>query len=398
MLTPLSVVPSRQSPATFSDDMDAFLAWLLEVYLPWANAIENSFQFTSTNGTSTTSLAITAGSKSLTTQINKAWAVGASVYLINAADITKLMVGQVTAYNNSTGALTVNVTTTLGSGTYADWTIGLALPQANSATFSGSVTATTLAVDANFYSTLVSGDPVTQFDSGDYMFYNRGPNLFGVVIGGTGRFFVTATDGPTRTTDATTSDGLVRKSQADTLIAAASERASAGEVQTGTNSTKLVTPATLQAGKMVSSAVVATTSGVSVDFTGIPSWARRITLLFNGVSTSGTANLLVQIGSGSFATSGYASCGDNGSAAFNSTAGFAIQTGAAAYTVSGSLTIYAHGGNVYISDHTMGRTDAALASRGGGNVTLAGVMDRLRLTTVGGTDTFDAGSVSIMWE
>lgn len=174
--------------------------------------------------------------------------------------------------------------------------------------------------------------------------------------------------------------------------------ATSAEAIAGTDTAKPITPATLQAGKMVSSSAVATTSGVSVDFTGIPSWARRITLLFNGVSTNGTDNLLVQIGSGSFATSGYASAGDNGVAAFNSSAGFAIQTGAAAYTVSGALHVILLGSNTYVSDHTLGRTDSPLASRGGGSVALAGAMDRLRLTTVGGTDNFDTGSVSILWE
>ena len=35
---------------------------------------------------------------------------------------------------------------------------------------------------------------------------------------------------------------------------------------------------------------------------------------------------------------------------------------------------------------------------GGGSVTLSGALDRVVLTTVGGTDTFDAGSVNIIYE
>lgn len=42
----------------------------------------------------------------------------------------------------------------------------------------------------------------------------------------------------------------------------------------------------------------ASTSGVAVEFTGIPSWVRRITVLFNGVSTNGVNNILVQVGTG----------------------------------------------------------------------------------------------------
>ena len=390
MLTPLSVVPSRQNPSTFSDDMDAFLNWLILVYLPWANSIENSFQFTATNGTSTTSLAITTGSKSLTTQINKAWAVGSYVYLVNSSDVTKLMVGQVTAYNNGTGALTVNVTTTLGSGTYATWSIGLAVPDVAALNLSGGGAGTIP------YQSAASTTEQLAAGAANAVLQSNGAAAPAWV----------APQALVASADAAGANNLPRLSQVATLIAVAattSQRgtvvlASSAEAIAGTDTAKPITPATLQAGKMVSSSAVDTTSGVSVDFTGIPSWVRRITLLFNGVSTNGTANLLVQIGSGSFATSGYASAGDNGVAAFNSSAGFAIQTGAAAYTVSGALHVILLGSNTYVSDHTLGRTDSPLASRGGGSVALAGAMDRLRLTTVGGTDTFDTGSVSILWE
>ena len=51
----------------------------------------------------------------------------------------------------------------------------------------------------------------------------------------------------------------------------------------------------------------ASTSGTSIDFTSIPSWVKRITLMFNGVSTNGTSNYQIQIGSGSVTTSGYTS-------------------------------------------------------------------------------------------
>ena len=56
---------------------------------------------------------------------------------------------------------------------------------------------------------------------------------------------------------------------------------------------------------IVSGTAVASTSGTSIDFTGIPSWVKRITVMLNGVSTSGTSIVQVQIGSGSPTTSGY---------------------------------------------------------------------------------------------
>ena len=56
---------------------------------------------------------------------------------------------------------------------------------------------------------------------------------------------------------------------------------------------------------IVSGTAQNSTSGTAIDFTGIPSWVKRITVMFNGVSTNGTSNLLLQIGAGSVTTSGY---------------------------------------------------------------------------------------------
>ena len=49
-----------------------------------------------------------------------------------------------------------------------------------------------------------------------------------------------------------------------------------------------------------------TASGTQVDFTGIPTWAKKVTILFDGISLNGTAQLRVQLGdSGGIETSGY---------------------------------------------------------------------------------------------
>ncbi len=84
-----------------------------------------------TSATSTTSLAIGAGSKSLTIQVGKSIVVGMSVKIAYTTDPTKWMYGDVTAYNSGTGSLTVNVTKIASTGTFAAWTIslsGAALP------------------------------------------------------------------------------------------------------------------------------------------------------------------------------------------------------------------------------------------------------------------------------
>jgi hypothetical protein len=150
-----------------------------------------------------------------------------------------------------------------------------------------------------------------------------------------------------------------------------------------------------------SGTAVASTSGTSIDFTSIPSWVKRITVLFNGISTNGTSYYLVQIGSGSIQTTGYASVGDNGSAITSSTAGMVICSGAATWVVSGQMTFNLISGSTYVASHVGAQTNTGITSfavRGGGNVTLSGVLDRVRVTTVNGTDTFDAGSINILYE
>jgi hypothetical protein len=146
----------------------------------------------------------------------------------------------------------------------------------------------------------------------------------------------------------------------------------------------------------------ATTSGTAIDFTAIPSWVKRITVMFNGVSTSGTSNILVQIGnSGGIETSNYLSYANqfNGSpGGSSSTAGFLIFEAWAATTLGyGIVTITNVSGNTWVYGCCMGASDSSI-SVGGGNKTLSDVLNRVRLTTQNGTDIFDAGSINILYE
>ena len=136
MLPILPPAPQRTDPANFSSKADAWV----DALTPWtdaANALEQSLQVTATTGTSTTSLPIGTGSKGLTTQTGKVWAVGSWVYIIAASSITNTMQGQITAYNSSTGSLVVNVTNASGSGTFTSWVIGLAVPTSLISSLSG---------------------------------------------------------------------------------------------------------------------------------------------------------------------------------------------------------------------------------------------------------------------
>lgn len=190
------------------------------------------------------------------------------------------------------------------------------------------------------------------------------------------------------TLNASTSSGFVQT--ADT----------SGTVEIQSNGTTKFTVATTGAyGQVVSGTAVASTSGTSIDFTSIPSWVKRITVLLSGVSTNGTSNLQCQVGAGSVTTSGYAGGYSRGTTASSATSGLIIQAApAAASNYYGSVVWYNLSGNTWVasSNTITGASDAA--TLGNCNITLSGALDRVRITTVGGTDTFDAGSINILYE
>jgi len=154
-----------------------------------------------------------------------------------------------------------------------------------------------------------------------------------------------------------------------------------------------------------SGTAVASTSGTAIDFTGIPSWAKRITIIFNGVSTNGNSPLHVKLGTSSGlestgyvgTSSGFLATSSNAEAM--QTTGFSLYVTASAALNIGQMVITTVGSNVWIASYNIAHSGATyLAGIGNGNKTLAGTLDRVRITTVNGTDTFDAGSVNIMYE
>lgn len=141
-----------------------------------------------------------------------------------------------------------------------------------------------------------------------------------------------------------------------------------------------------------------TASGTSVDFTGIPAWVKRITVMFNGVSTNGTSNLQIQIGAGSVTTSGYTSNASYGNTAVNSTAGFIFAAGISATSLQqGHIIITLLGSNTWVQSGVVSQ-NGQYSTIGGGSIALSGTLDRVRITTANGTDTFDAGSINILYE
>jgi len=156
---------------------------------------------------------------------------------------------------------------------------------------------------------------------------------------------------------------------------------------------------------ITSGTAVASTSGTSIDFTSIPSWVKRITVMFSGVSTNGTSNIQIQLGdSGGIENTSYVSTGCTSTTgglpvASTSTAGFPIENTVSAATVTraGVMIISLIGSNLWVysfagsSSHPAGLT-------GGGAKTLSDTLTQVRITTVNGTDTFDAGTINILYE
>lgn len=169
----------------------------------------------------------------------------------------------------------------------------------------------------------------------------------------------------------------------------------------GTNTQTLVA-ATGTLAPLIAGTAVASTSGTSIDFTSIPSWVERITVMFNGVSVSGTSNPLIQLGTGStsYTTTGYLGTAVNylGSGATNPTTGFAIASALAANLLSGHLVLTNISGNIWVASGLFGTSNTTFAAYTAGNISLAAALTAVRITTVNGTDTFDAGSINILYE
>lgn len=144
--------------------------------------------------------------------------------------------------------------------------------------------------------------------------------------------------------------------------------------------------------------------GTVVPFPNIPSWAKRITVTFNSVSTNGSSNPLIQVGTGGSATtSGYSGSAVNlsnaGSIGVSTySVGFGLYYASAGNHIHGHMLLTNPTGNQWVASYNFAVPSTAGICTGAGNVTLAGALDYLRVTTINGTDTFDAGGINIMWD
>ena len=165
-------------------------------------------------------------------------------------------------------------------------------------------------------------------------------------------------------------------------------------------------------GAVTSGTVQASTAGTAINFTGIPSWVKRITVGFNAVKTSGTSPPLIQIGSSAL---GYTSTGYTGSnsvisdasavtANFTNGIGLGVNTSnwSSSQVVSGTVTfvLVDSANNTWSASGIVGSSNATVTwwTAGAKSLATSNTLDRIRVTTSGGTETFAGGSINILYE
>ena len=150
-------------------------------------------------------------------------------------------------------------------------------------------------------------------------------------------------------------------------------------------------------------ATAQTASGSAINFTGIPSWAKRITVMFNGLKTGVATLFEVTLGTSSgLETSGYRnsniSTNSSGTFAGDSTSGqYFARNYDSVQLSNGMITISLLGSNTWIITALSGTFDNAdSVTSSGGSKTLAGTLDRIQITPSSGS--FTGGTINISYE
>jgi len=185
-------------------------------------------------------------------------------------------------------------------------------------------------------------------------------------------------------------------------VATALPAASQSDVNSGVASTVGLVPSH---NLIIFGTEVATTSGTAVAFPSIPSGVRRIVINFVGVSTSGTNDLILTLGdAGGLETSGYLGACTTIAGATPSTSNYTAAFGlsdavTAASVIHGSVTLNLEDAAdfTWCCTSVLAYSNAATVSIGAGSKSLSAILTQLSITTVGGTDTFDAGVINISY-
>jgi hypothetical protein len=155
-------------------------------------------------------------------------------------------------------------------------------------------------------------------------------------------------------------------------------------------------------GTTLTSGTAVTASGTAVDFTGIPSWVKRITVMFSGVSTSGTSIIQMQLGdSGGIETTGYSgqAWAASASSGVATTGLYTSNSNAAGNLWSGVVQFVLQTGTTWVGTGILNITQASNVGVQTMSVkTLSDTLTQVRITTVNGTDNFDAGTINILYE
>ena len=155
---------------------------------------------------------------------------------------------------------------------------------------------------------------------------------------------------------------------------------------------------------VASGTVVTASTQTAIEFTAIPSWVKRITIMLSGLSTNSTGTPLIQLGTGSttYTTSGYLSAvtilGASTVATANSTSGFSVTNNhAAAYLIGGNIVLTNVTGNTWSCSGNTSTSSTTAAFVTAGSVPLGAALTAIRLY-IDGTQQFDAGSINILYE
>jgi hypothetical protein len=158
------------------------------------------------------------------------------------------------------------------------------------------------------------------------------------------------------------------------------------------------------ASSVLTSKTAQAASGATVSFTGIPSWAKRITVLLSGVVTVSSGLPAIRAGAGSYEATGYSSTNNaigtsSVTSSLSATTSWDLQnSGGSANVYSGQLVITRLEGYLYtIAGQIMYSTSGATALTTGYK-TFSGNISQLQLRMSTGTDTFNGGTMNIMWE
>ena len=313
---------------------------------------------------------------------------------LTAGTFTTLNLTGALTYGTATGNRTVSTSATITTGTIPNLTAGTTTSTVATIT-TGTIPTLTAGTTTGTAGIFTSGT-VTTLNSTTGTITNLSTALAGdfTISQGTGTL---ATSGATAGTyGSVTAIPFITVDSKGRITSATTGTFSSTPADGSITPAKLSQPLTL-------ATAVASTSGTAIDFTSIPSWVKRITVMFNGVSTNGGSDVVLRLGTTSgIVASGYISTLNTLYSSIQvtqETTGFLVIDSSASYTHGGSVVIsYLGTSNIWVVSGIIAGSGAIAMTTSGYSPNLGATLDRVRITMLNGTDTFDAGSINIMYE